>query len=137
MNGSPLVLVVDDDDDILMLVSYRLEREGYEVAHARDGHEALRVAAARAPDVIVLDVMMPGPDGYEVTRRLREAEATRATPIVLLTARAEETDVARGLAAGADDYVKKPFSPSALADRVQLLLAGRDDYASDAAGGGR
>ena len=118
----PLVLVADDDADILALVRFRLEREGYDVVSAPDGQAALDLALDRTPDLAVLDVMMPRLDGYELTRRLREHEPTRTMPIILLTARVREPDVERGLAAGADDYVTKPFSPQALRERVQAAL---------------
>jgi DNA-binding response OmpR family regulator len=118
----PLVLVADDDPDIRALVTLRLERSGYEVVAAGDGEQALAAALERAPDLALLDVMMPKLDGYEVTERLRQEEATRHLPVILLTARVQETDIARGVEAGADDYVKKPFSTSELRDRVQAVL---------------
>jgi DNA-binding response OmpR family regulator len=119
----PLVLVADDDPDILTLVRFRLEREGYDVVGASDGQTALDLALEREPDVAVLDVTMPRLDGYEVTRRLRRHDSTRATAVILLTARAQEADVQEGVAAGADDYVTKPFSPQELGRRVQAALA--------------
>ncbi len=118
----PLVLVADDDPDILALVRFRLERDGYEVLSAPDGETALDLALARTPDLALLDVMMPRLDGYEVTRRLREHGPTTTIPIILLTARVQEPDVERGFEAGADDYVTKPFSPQALGERVQAAL---------------
>jgi DNA-binding response OmpR family regulator len=121
----PLVLVADDDEDILTLVAFRLERSGCEVVKARDGDEALRLAGELVPDLAVLDVMMPGLDGYEVTRALRRADRTSEMPVILLTARAEEADVARGMAAGADDYVRKPFDAKDLRERVERLLGPR------------
>jgi DNA-binding response OmpR family regulator len=121
--GRKLVLVADDDPDILDLVTFRLDRAGYEVVQARDGQEALEAALERTPDLCVLDVMMPRLDGYEVTRRLREDSATKSVPIILLTARAQEADVQRGFESGATDYVKKPFSPQELRARVEALLA--------------
>jgi DNA-binding response OmpR family regulator len=124
-DGAPLVLVADDDEDILGLVSFRLERSGYEVAAAKDGEEALRLARELSPALVVLDVMMPRLDGYEVTRRQREDEATRGIPVILLTALAQEADVARGFESGADDYLRKPFSPQELAARVQAVLGRR------------
>jgi DNA-binding response OmpR family regulator len=120
--ASPLVLVADDDEDILQLLSFRLERAGYEIVQARDGDEALRLALELVPALAVLDVTMPGLDGFEVTRELRRNAATSTTPVILLTARAQATDVARGMAAGADDYVRKPFDARDLADRVDRLL---------------
>jgi DNA-binding response OmpR family regulator len=124
-NGKPLVLVADDDPDILALVTFRLERGGYDVVAANDGEEALRLAVERAPDLAVLDVMMPKLDGYEVTTRLRQNERTRRMPVILLTARVQEADIARGFEVGADDYVKKPFSPQELGARVQAILGRR------------
>jgi DNA-binding response OmpR family regulator len=118
----PLVLIADDDPDIRSLVAIRLERSGYEVVAAGDGEQALATALERAPDLAVLDVMMPKLDGYEVTERLREQDATRHLPVILLTARVQEADIARGVEAGADDYVKKPFSMGELRDRVQAVL---------------
>jgi DNA-binding response OmpR family regulator len=121
-NLRPLVLVADDDPDILALVRFRLERDGYEVLSAPDGETALDRALARPPDLALLDVMMPRLDGYEVTRRLRAHGPTTTIPIILLTARVQEHDVARGFEAGADDYVTKPFSPQVLGERVQAAL---------------
>ena len=124
-NGKPLVLVADDDPDILALVTFRLERAGYDVVAASDGEQALQLALAQPPDLAVLDVMMPKLDGYEVTTRLRQNERTRRMPIILLTARVQEADIARGFEVGADDYVKKPFSPQELGARVQAILGRR------------
>jgi DNA-binding response OmpR family regulator len=121
----PLILVADDDPDILELVAYRLERAGYEVATAADGEEALRLATELEPSLAVLDVMMPKLTGYDVTRRIRAGEATGRIPVILLTARVQEADVARGFEAGADDYLKKPFSPQELRARVQAILGRR------------
>jgi DNA-binding response OmpR family regulator len=118
----PLVLVADDDPDILSLVTLRLERSGYDVVSAGDGEQALETARTQTPDLALLDVMMPKLDGYEVTARLRQEEATRHLPVILLTARVQESDIARGVEAGADDYVKKPFSTHELRDRVQAVL---------------
>ena len=130
MNGAgtgarPLVLVADDDDDIRALVGFRLERAGYEVVTAADGEQALSLARERAPDLAVLDMMMPKLTGLDVTRQLRANEATKGIPVILLTARVQEADIARGVEAGADDCVKKPFSPQDLRDRVQALLERR------------
>jgi len=120
--GTPLVLVADDEEDIRALVAFRLKRAGYEVITASDGEEALLLATTRLPDLAVLDMMMPKATGLEVTRSMRDQEATKHIPVILLTARAQEADVARGFEAGADDYVKKPFSPQDLQTRVQALL---------------
>jgi DNA-binding response OmpR family regulator len=120
--GTPLVLVADDEEDIRALVAFRLKRAGYEVITAADGEEALLLATTRLPDLAVLDMMMPKATGLEVTRSIREQATTKHIPVILLTARAQEADVARGFEAGADDYVKKPFSPQDLQTRVQALL---------------
>jgi DNA-binding response OmpR family regulator len=116
------VLVADDDPDILSLVTLRLERDGYEVIGAPDGERAVEEALERTPDLALIDVSMPKLDGYEVTERLRQHEPTSAIPVILLTARVQDSDVARGIEAGADDYVKKPFSTADLRTRVQAAL---------------
>jgi DNA-binding response OmpR family regulator len=121
----PVILIADDDPDILELVAYRLERAGYEIVRASDGEEALQLATERVPDLAVLDVMMPKLTGYEVTARIREHEATNRIPVILLTARVQEADVERGFEAGADDYLRKPFSPQELRARVQAILGRR------------
>jgi DNA-binding response OmpR family regulator len=122
LSPRPVILVADDDEDILTLVAVRLELAGYDVIKARSGDEALRMAVEHSPDLAVIDVMMPGLNGFEVTRELRRREETMETPVILLTALAQESDVARGLAAGADDYVKKPFDAADLRARVRRLL---------------
>jgi DNA-binding response OmpR family regulator len=123
--AQPVVLAADDDEDILELVAFRLERSGYTVLKARDGEEALQVARDALPDLAVLDVMMPKLDGFEVTRRIRADGTTKAMPIILLTARAQDADVQAGFDAGADDYLRKPFSPQELRARVQAILGRR------------
>jgi DNA-binding response OmpR family regulator len=125
MSEQPVVLVADDDDDIRQLVTFRLERAGYTVVEAADGEEALRVCREARPDLAVLDVMMPKLTGYDVTRRIRQDEALSAMPVILLTARVQDGDVAQGFDAGADDYLKKPFSPQELRARVQAILGRR------------
>jgi DNA-binding response OmpR family regulator len=119
------VLAADDDEDILGLISFRLERSGYTVLEARDGEEALELAVRELPDLAVLDVMMPKLDGFELTRRLRAEPATSRMPIILLTARTQDADIHRGFDAGADDYIRKPFSPDELRARVQAILGRR------------
>lgn len=121
----PVVLVADDNDDILALVTLRLERAGFAMLQAHDGEEALRLAREHRPTLAILDVMMPRLDGYEVTRAIRGDEDLRDMPVLLLTARAQEGDVARGFGAGADDYIRKPFSPQELIARVRAVLARR------------
>jgi DNA-binding response OmpR family regulator len=121
----PVILAADDEEDILELIVFRLERSGYTVLAAHDGAEALELARSEQPDLAVLDVMMPKLDGFELTRRLREDEATRQMPIILLTARSQESDIQRGFDSGADDYLRKPFSPQELRARVQAILGRR------------
>jgi DNA-binding response OmpR family regulator len=118
----PLVLVADDDNDILELVRLRLIRSGYDPLVATDGAEALMLARAYLPDIVVLDVGMPDLDGYAVTAELRAGDETAGIPIILLTARAQEADVDAGIGAGADDYITKPFSPEFLATRISAVL---------------
>jgi DNA-binding response OmpR family regulator len=119
----PLVLVADDEADVLALVALQLERAEMDVVRAVDGEEALRLAQAERPDVAVLDVMMPGLNGYEVVSEMRKADQTRHIPVLLLTARAGGGDVMHGYQSGADDYLKKPFSPQQLREHVEALLA--------------
>ena len=120
--SEPLILVADDDDDILLLVTTRLRRDGFNVIEARSGAEALTLAQTRKPDVAVLDVGMPGLDGLEVLARIRADDALRGMRVLLLTAKAQESDARRGYDAGADAYVRKPFSPTELSARVRELL---------------
>jgi DNA-binding response OmpR family regulator len=122
MTDAPLVLCADDDEDILSLVSLRLQRAGYQVATAADGDEAVEIARARRPAVAVLDVMMPKRTGYEVLAELRADEALRGMKVILLSARVQEGDVARGMDAGADAYLAKPFKAQDLVSKVQELL---------------
>ena len=124
-DGQPVILAADDDPDIRELVTFRLERSGYTVLQAADGEEALALALEHTPDLAVLDVMMPKMDGFEVVRRLRAEEATKRMPIIMLTARAQDSDVEEGLESGADDYLRKPFSPQELRARVQSILGRR------------
>lgn len=119
------ILVVDDEEDILELVRYNLDREGYTVTCAASGEEALEAAAAQPVDLIVLDLMLPGIDGLEVARRLRQSAETKETPIVMLTAKGEEADIVTGLELGADDYVTKPFSPRILIARIKAVIRRR------------
>jgi two-component system, OmpR family, alkaline phosphatase synthesis response regulator PhoP len=119
------ILVVDDEEDILELVRYNLVREGYVVLCALSGEDALRTATAEAVDLIVLDLMLPGIDGLEVARRLKQNTDTKDTPIVMLTAKGEEADVVSGLELGADDYLTKPFSPRILIARIKAVIRRR------------
>src|SRR5579884_1574566 len=121
-SGKPSVLIVEDESALCTLLRYNLEREGYRVLEARNGDEALVVAAESSPDLIVLDWMLPELSGIEVCRRLRARGESRNVPLIILTARGEETDRIRGLDTGADDYVVKPFSMSELTARVRAVL---------------
>src|ERR1700759_4026727 len=118
----PNVLVVEDEDALSALLQYNLDKEGYRVTLAADGEEALMLVDERAPDLVVLDWMLPKVSGVEVCRRLRARPETRNLPVIMLTARGEETDRIRGLDTGADGYVVKPFSMSELAARIRAVL---------------
>ena len=120
------ILVADDEQDIRELVAYRLSRAGYTVIQARDGEEAYQLAAAgRDLDLAVLDVMMPGLNGFDLTFRLRQSPLTARLPVLLMSASVQEADITRGLNAGANGYLTKPFNPDELLARVQDLLAQR------------
>jgi two-component system phosphate regulon response regulator PhoB len=119
---SPSILVVEDEDSLATLLQYNLEKEGYAVSICADGEEALIRIDEKQPDLVVLDWMLPTVSGIEVCRRLRQRSETRNLPIVMLTARGEETDRIRGLDTGADDYVVKPFSMSELCARIRAVL---------------
>jgi two-component system, OmpR family, phosphate regulon response regulator PhoB len=116
------VLVVDDESDILDLVSFNLQREGFEVLSAHDGIEAVASAKENVPDLIVLDLMLPGKDGFRVYKELRADQRTQHIPVIMLTAKGELEHKITGLELGADDYVTKPFSPKELVLRVKALL---------------
>jgi two-component system phosphate regulon response regulator PhoB len=119
---TPYVLVVEDEDALATLLQYNLDKEGYEIALAGDGEEALMLIDERLPDLVVLDWMLPKVSGIEVCRRLRSRVETRNLPIIMLTARGEESDRIRGLDTGADDYVVKPFSMVELTARIRAVL---------------
>jgi len=118
----PVILTVEDDIDILHLLTYNLDAAGFEVVPAQDGYEALALARRRMPQLIILDLMLPGLDGLEVCKELKRNESTRKIPVLMLTARGEEVDRIVGLELGADDYVVKPFSPRELILRVRAIL---------------
>jgi len=122
MMAKEKILAVDDEEDILELLRFNLSREGCQVSCASSGEEALRLVQSELPDLIVLDLMLPGIDGLEVTRGLKNDPNTKNIPIVMLTAKGEEADIVAGLELGADDYVTKPFSPRILAARVRAVL---------------
>jgi two-component system, OmpR family, phosphate regulon response regulator PhoB len=119
---TPNILVVEDEDSLATLLQYNLEKEGYQVSVAGDGEEALMQVDERLPDLVVLDWMLPKISGIEVCRRLRQRSETRNVPIIMLTARSEESDRVRGLDTGADDYLSKPFSMTELAARIRAVL---------------
>jgi two-component system, OmpR family, alkaline phosphatase synthesis response regulator PhoP len=121
-DSNATILLVDDEEDLLELLQYALEREGFTVVTAQDGAEGLRQAQLTRPDLIVLDIMMPRMDGIELCNRLREDAHLRLTPILMLTARSNESDEIVGLDAGADDYLTKPTSAALLVSRVRALL---------------
>jgi two-component system alkaline phosphatase synthesis response regulator PhoP len=115
-------LVVDDEVDILRLIEIKLKKAGFEVLTARDGQEGLEKALAEKPDLMLVDVMMPRMDGYTVVSEVRQKLGGEAPIIILLTAKGQETDVAKGLTSGADDYIIKPFSPRELIARINAVL---------------
>ncbi len=116
------VLLIEDDPSAVRLVSYTLEQEGYEVLTAMNGLEGLNKVREEAPDLLVLDVMLPGLDGFEVCRRLRADEKTAGLPVLMLSAKAQEIDKTTGIKVGADDYLAKPADPSEIVARVESLL---------------
>ncbi len=117
------ILVVDDEEAIVMMVSSRLQNEGYETVSANDGESALKAVQDESPDLIVCDVMMPPPNGFQVCRMLKEDPKTKHIPIILLTAKATESDKFWGSESGADTYVTKPYNPEELLQKVKDLLA--------------
>jgi len=125
------ILVADDEKDILELLKFKLSREGYQVTCAASGEEALSRVRLEPPDLIVLDLMLPGIDGIEVTRELKNDPDTKNIPIVMLTAKGEEADIVTGLELGADDYITKPFSPRILIARVKAVLRRKEKGSQD------
>jgi len=119
------ILVVEDEEDILELLRYNLAKEGYRVTGVVSGEEALVAARSHPPDLIVLDLMLPGKDGLTVCRELKQDAGTREVPIIILTAKGEEADIVAGLELGADDYVTKPFSPRVFLARLRAVLRRR------------
>ncbi len=116
------ILIADDEPNILISLEFLMKREGYEVSVARDGIEALAAIVATRPDLVLLDVMMPGKTGFEVCQEVRAQDALRDIRILMLTAKGRDTDVAKGLALGADAYVTKPFSTRELVQKVRSML---------------
>ena len=119
---TPYILVAEDEDPVIELLRYNLEREGYEVGVAKDGEEALVMMKERAPDLLLLDWMLPKVTGIEVCRQTRSRSETRNLPIIMVTARTEESDRIRGLDTGADDYIAKPFSTTELMARIRAVM---------------
>jgi two-component system, OmpR family, alkaline phosphatase synthesis response regulator PhoP len=126
------ILVVDDEQDIVDLISYNLSKEGYHVLKAFNGTDALSVASSELPDLVILDVMMPGLDGFDVCRQLRQQESTESMAIMFLTAKSGEVDQVLGLELGADDYIQKPISPRVLLARVRSILRRGDALRTEA-----
>jgi len=126
MRNQPLIVVADDDELLRSLVEFKLRGRGYDVVPAQDGEEALKLVAIHVPDLIVLDAMMPGRDGFAVLRQLKSDAKLADIPVVMLTARRLESDIVGALQAGASDYLIKPFSPEELAARVARLLPLKD-----------
>ncbi|MFB3880642.1 MAG: response regulator [Armatimonadota bacterium] len=122
------IMAVDDERHIVRLIQVNLERSGYQVVTAFDGTEALRKVETEKPDVIVLDVMMPKMDGFEVLKRLQANPETREIPVIMLTAKAQDADVFRGWSSGVSAYLTKPFNPLELITFVKRILSGQDDY---------
>jgi two-component system phosphate regulon response regulator PhoB len=116
------VLVIEDEPDILEMIRYNLDREGYRVSAVVNGEDGFERAQQDAPDLVLLDLMLPGLDGLEICRRLKGDPVTRGIPIIMVTAKGDESDVVLGLGLGADDYVSKPFSPKELVARVKAVL---------------
>lgn len=116
------ILVVEDEKDIVKMLRYNLEKEGFKVIDARDGEDALDLAVRQHPDLILLDLMLPGMDGLEVCKALKKENKTSSIPIIMLTAKSQESDKVVGLELGADDYITKPFSPRELTARIKAVL---------------
>ncbi|MBU1147314.1 MAG: response regulator [Candidatus Omnitrophica bacterium] len=116
------ILIIEDEEDIIELVKYNLEKEGFSVRSAKDGEEGLRVIKSYKPSLVLLDLMLPGIDGLEVAKKIKKDDNLAHIPIIMLTAKAAESDVVVGLEVGADDYITKPFSPKILVSRVKAVL---------------
>jgi phosphate regulon transcriptional regulator PhoB len=116
------IIVIEDEADILEVIQYNLTREGYQVLTSKDGEEGLAQVRQEAPDLVLLDLMLPGLDGIEVCKQLKQNPVTRSIPIIMVTAKGEESDIVLGLGVGADDYITKPFSPKELVARVKAVL---------------
>ena len=120
--SKPQILIIEDEEDIRELVSYNLKRESFAVTEAGSGEVGLKTVAKKKPDLILLDLMLPGKDGLQICRELKQSDASRDIPVVMMTARGEESDIVTGLELGAEDYIVKPFSPKVLVARVKAVL---------------
>jgi two-component system phosphate regulon response regulator PhoB len=129
------ILIIEDEEDIRELVRYNLEREGFSVSEAGTGEEGLKAAKSKQPGLILLDLMLPGKDGLQICRELMKDDATRDIPVVMMTAKGEESDIITGLELGAEDYVVKPFSPKVLVARVKAVLRRHEASGAPAAPG--
>jgi len=128
------ILVVDDESDILTLLEYNLKKAGFQVLQAKDGPEAIEAARTHRPDLVLLDIMLPDMEGTEVLKRLKSLDATRAIPVIMLTAKGEEIDKIIGFELGAEDYITKPFSPRELILRVKAVLKRTSERPEESAG---
>jgi two-component system phosphate regulon response regulator PhoB len=125
--GSELILAIDDEEDILELIEFNLSREGFKVVTAESGERGFALLEKDLPDLILLDLMLPGMDGFDITKKIRATKAYKNIPIIMLTAKGEEADVVTGLELGADDYVIKPFSPRVLTARIKSVLRRKNE----------
>ncbi|MEJ2628904.1 MAG: response regulator, partial [bacterium] len=127
------ILIIEDETDIQELIQFNLEKEGYRITATLTGEEGVSQAKSSSPDLILLDLMLPGIDGFEVCRRLKSDTETKKIPIVMLTAKGEDTDIVSGLELGADDYITKPFQPRVLIARIRSVLRrAHQDFSEDA-----
>jgi two-component system alkaline phosphatase synthesis response regulator PhoP len=129
--ASERILIIEDNSDIRELLRYNLQREGYDVSGADSGETGLRMARSSLPDLVLLDLMLPGMDGLQLCRELKDDPKTRTIPVVMLTAKGEESDIVVGLEMGADDYITKPFSPKILIARLRAVLRRRSQADAD------
>ena len=124
--GGEIILAIDDEEDILELIEFNLSREGFRVLTAETGEKGLSIIEKNEPDLLLLDLMLPGIDGFDIAKKIRSMKKIRNLPIIMLTAKGEEADVVTGLELGADDYVVKPFSPRVLTARIKSVLRRRN-----------
>lgn len=134
MSEKKTILIVEDEEDILALIHYNLTREGYKVLTATSGEQGVKLASEQHPDLIILDLMLPGIDGLQVCRELKQRDGTRHIAVIMLTAKGEEADIVTGLELGASDYVTKPFSPRVLLARIKAVLRRGEQAPADAEG---